>query len=157
MSLPEPIIEKIRRDVVATLGTVTRENGYSCDLIVEEANPALGNRVRDNLAVIIQAFPQKVDEEAYNFTGWLVPFEIWVVVVESESSTTSLDHRLNLVWADIVAALCKDDSYTRGNLALDTTVEEPTPTPRELNAHVAEMQVVVHVRYRHLTGNPFAQ
>ena len=157
----DPVIERIVKDLTDTLEGVTTAAGANQSLIVERPKPALGNRTRDSLAVLVTGNPVKIDGEgddgpAYGHDEWLQPFSIVVTVVESESSDASVDRRLNIIRCDVEKAVMED--HTRGGLAIDTRVMAPHIVEQEkLNANVGEIWINILVHYRTLEGDPYSQ
>src|SRR5438046_579581 len=105
-SQPIPILERIAQNLEDTLRTVTVNSGYPLDLTVERANPGVGNRDRNNLAVIVQGNPTAADSLSQAHDGWNVPFQIVCSAIEPEDSTVPIDTSLNRLWAAVVFALC---------------------------------------------------
>jgi hypothetical protein len=155
---PIPVIELIAQNVEDTLRGIVQVAGYSCDLTVERANPGVGNRDRNNLAVIVQGNPTREQDAPMQHDSWRVPFSIVCTAVESETSQTPIDARLNRLWADVIYALCgTESSRRRGGYAIDTIIDDPDFGVTATNAHEGEVTVNVTVWYRHLQGRPHEQ
>lgn len=158
-----PVIERIVRNIVETLEGVSDAAGYATTLsAVERPKPALGNRNRDQLAVVVQGKPKQVtaDENegpgAYNFVTWEQPIAVVLTVVESEASDVSIDERLNLIRSDVERAIMIDAH--RGGLALDTRIEDPEyPDPETLQSNQGEVWAIFTVHYRTRYDDPYTQ
>lgn len=152
----KPIRTRIVDDVVETLAQVTTAAAYGGNLIVERPTP-LGNRLRDNLVLVVGGNPQRVEDEAQNFIGWTMPVHCVYSARESESSETSIDERLDIAAADIEKALTQDDSNTRGGLAIDTEIGDVDFGNADLSGMSGQVVVTVMVYFRHLYGDPYSQ
>lgn len=158
----KPILTRIVDDMVETLEGVSAAAGDDRTLTVERPKQSTGNTRRDGLAVVHRGSPKMVDTDdpdggsAYNFVTWLQPFAVVLTVVESETSETSVDERLDTIRADVERALLEDG--TRGGLAIDTRLGDPEyPEPDKPNSNVGEVWVVFIVQYRTRYGDPYSQ
>lgn len=145
-----PIIELIAQNIERTINDVTTGNGYLSTLVAERGKRS--NRVRDNLVVIHQLDPDPIDAPQAHL-GWRVPFALNGYIVESDSSTTPLDQRANIMWADIVKALRVDVS--RGQYAYDTEISPPAGFPDA--GPLEGIAINIAIKYRHLENDPTAQ
>jgi hypothetical protein len=157
MDALKPLRTRIVDDVVSTLQTVLAQTGYYDDLIVEKPSPANGNRVRDNLVVVVGGNQQRVEDEAQNFVGWDLAVHCIATCIQSESSTTGVDERLDIIAADIEKALTQDPSHTRGGLAIDTEAADFDFGEIDLAGSMGQVVVTVMVRMRYLYGDPYSQ
>jgi len=151
-----PIQTQITRNIVGTLKTVTKQNGYGNTLIVERPNPSLGNRERDSLCIVVPQTPARVGTAPMSHVEWDMPYAIVCIVVESDQSDVTLDERLDSIRADVEKALTYQ-THTRGNLAIDTIVDDPDYEIDGLDAHMAYVTVNLHVKFRTLYNDPFNQ
>lgn len=157
MDAQKPIRSRIVDDVVATLETVTSAAANYATLTVEKPNPAVGNRVRDNLVVVVGGNPQRVDDEAEMFVGWDMPVHCVATCIQSETSTIGVDERLDIIAADIEKALTQSGSETRGGLAIDTEIADLDFGDADLTGMMGQVTVTVMVRMRYLYGDPYSQ
>lgn len=148
------IVELIAQNIVTTLQGVTIDNGYENTLIVERRKQAGNDPVRDCLAVVYQGDPQEGDDKPLQRRSWIQPFHVLLCAVESDSSTATIDARLNSLRADVEKALCA--APNRGGYAVDTHIRTPSIAT---NAHGDVQAVVVNVdvEYRTAWNNPYTQ
>lgn len=148
--MPYSILELIAQNILQTLNDISTGNGYSSNIVAERWT--MKNRIRDNLVVIQQLGPSKL-QAPHQHLAWLQPFELIGYTEEPEGSTTPLDQRANMMWSDIVRSLRED--VTRGGYAIDTIIDEPDPF-EQTGPHVGIVtRITVH--YRHLENDPTAQ
>lgn len=155
--MPTPIIEYIAANVLSTVQAVTAANGYD-NTVTGERLIRTGNRVRDRLVVVEQGDTKRSDldgdRDQYQAIGWVQTFYLTAYVLESESSSTAIETRLNSIRSDLEKAIMADP--TRGNYAVDTFLVGATRVTDDDSA--AEGVVVeIEVYYRVLHTNPYAQ
>jgi hypothetical protein len=154
--MPRPVVENITRDVLATLKTVKRSNGYHQDLDAERGNAELGNRSRDVLAIVTQEESEEETDAPQQYQQFNQIYAIELFVSESESSETTIEDRLNNACHDVIKALTYERaSQARDGWAIDTKFraidQELVPGAKQGTATVR-----VAVQYRILRNNPFA-
>ena len=152
------VLENITENIVGQLRTITTANGYANDASgVVRPNPGLGHDMQDNLLVVIVGNAEREWDCPEQYCQWLQEYHILCMVVESETSTTSIDARLNSIRADVESALClQRESQTRGGLAEDTILQGAEIAHSDVLAHDGVVMVNVAVRYRTQYNNPYA-
>jgi hypothetical protein len=145
----------IDQDLIETLAGVSTAAGFSNNFIVEEPDPALGNRERDALCVVGDGDPEPQDDRPINQDRYLKTYTLVFKVIESESSDdAALRGRMAGIYADVVKALTESRaSYTRNGQALGTTVGKPT---KDLDGggNSGDIAVPVSVLFATLHGDP---
>ena len=152
-----PIVEYIAANLLTTLSGITVANGYD-NTVTAERLVRLGNRVRDKLVVLEQGDTRRSEDvgerDQYQAIGWFQTFYVTCYAIESESSSTAIETRLNSLRSDVEKAVMVDPH--RGNYAVDTFLVSAT---RVTDAEAAAEAVVVEIEvyYRVLHTSPYTQ
>lgn len=149
--MSKTIEEQVTADVVETLRTVRRRNGYHFDLVIEQTD-ADYNIPRDLLAVLHAGDGEDEEGPSLGHVGWFKRYTAEVTLYPPNNATTPIDAMLGLAAADIHKAMMLD--YTRGGLAYDTQIVQPEKFP-DGSPPTVLVNFIVH--YRHLDGDPFNQ
>lgn len=154
--MANPIIEQITQDLVDAVETVTVANGYNQTLIVER--PVSNDEAiaaRDNLAVVREGNPSKMAQEDTSsaYIMWEHGYHIDLYAAIAENDATPLMTRLHKMRADVEKAVLVDPY--RGELAIDTRVEEPEYWVDRPG--IVGVTVVIVVQFRTLIGDPYTQ
>ena len=152
MASSAPVLEQIILQIIATLGTVTVANGFQTNVTPARPNPGLGNALQDGLA-IVSLGTAAVENPPDQAQQWRQEILIDCCVMQSESSSTSIDTRRVTMIADIAQALLA--GYTQGGLAVDTQQTEIIFSPIDYDAHVGFVTGVFEVIYRTAYGNGY--
>ncbi|MDA8376374.1 MAG: hypothetical protein M0Z50_04730 [Planctomycetia bacterium] len=152
MASNTPILEQIILDIVSNLAQVTAANGYQNNVTAVRPNPGLGNALVDGLAIV--SLGTATSEDPPNMAQqWRQEILIDCCVMQSESSTTTIDTRRITMIADIAKALLA--TYTRGGLAIDTVQTQILFSPIDYDAHIGFVTGVFEVVYRTVYGNGY--
>ena len=120
--MADSIREKIRDNVMTTLATITTGNGYA-NTVTVEARKQWGNDPADQKLVLWQLDPTEDSDAPLGDKQWEQPYAVLCFVVESETSSTAIDERINSLIADVQQVLMVDPH--RGSLANDTIIAAP--------------------------------
>jgi hypothetical protein len=149
-----PIVELIAQNIKTTLDGVTIANGYSNTLIVERRKQNGNEPIRDCLAILFQGDPTADENGPHQRIEWTMPFHVLLCAVLPDTSTTSIDARLNSLRADAEKALVA--SPNRGGYAIDTTIRDPQ-TATNKNGDVQAVLVTAEVKFRTMRSDPYSQ
>jgi hypothetical protein len=147
-----PIVELITADLVETIGQISVLSGYNTTPIVERQKRS-GNIPRDQLVVVHQGDPTP-EESSHGHSTWLQPYVITCYVIESETSSTPIDQRVNFIRCDVEKAVMAD--HHRGNLAIDTIIGKPELFDAKDGSFYG-VDVHLSVRYRTIRDDPYRQ
>ena len=152
----KPVVELITLDILSTLATITKANGYYNDIGTIERHNRLGNVPADLKCIVFQEDPTEVQEPALMHKEWNQPYSLVVFVIEPDQSTRPVDMRINLIRADIEMALVTGTSYTRGGYAIDTVIHAPEMFD-DAKGQLSGIVLHCEVHYRTTFDNPSAQ
>jgi hypothetical protein len=147
-----PIVELISQNVVDVLSRVAESTGYNGTLIVERQKRS-GNIPRDRLVVVHQDDPIPLDG-AHGHTTWNQPYVVTCYVIESETSDTPIDQRVNFIRSDVEKAVMED--VTRGGYAILTSLEKPELFDAKDGSFFG-IDVHFTVTYRTIQDDPYVQ
>lgn len=147
-----PTVELISQNICDTLQQISVLTGHNTTPIVERQKRS-GNTPRDMLVVVHQGDPTP-EETSHGHSTWLQPYVISCFVIESETSNTPIDQRVNFIRCDVEKAIMAD--IHRGNLAMDTILTKPEMFDAK-DGSFSGVDVHLSVRYRTLRDNPYAQ
>lgn len=121
--MADSIRERIRDNILTTLAGISTSSGYA-NTVTVEARRQWGNDPADRKLVVYQAEGSEMDVAQQNNRAkqWSQRFAVECYALESETSTTAIDDRINTLLADVEKALMVD--YGRGGLAIDTSIVE---------------------------------
>ena len=109
MSAPTvSVLERIALDIVQSLGDLKTANANYQNIVTDilRPNPGLGNEMVDRRLIVYQGEVVREWDCPETMTQWLQDFGVLCMVVESESSTTAIDSRLNSLATDVEQCLC---------------------------------------------------
>jgi len=138
-----PVLNLIMANVATTIAGITKANGFNCDLTVNRLSQ-LPPSPSPGLAMIRREKPEQITEDVPQwFVQWRQPISIFVAFPPASDQLPPLDDQLGIYLADISDAMQVD--YTRGGLAIDTTVAEPSEEiPPEGTFYVAAVVTVIY-------------
>jgi hypothetical protein len=151
--MPTSIREQIRDNLMTTLATISTSSGYA-NTVTVEARQQWGNAPADRKIVLWQLDPTEEQDGPLGYKQWSQPYAAIAYAVESESSSTAIDERINSLVSDIAKVLMVDPH--RGNLAIDTITGVPENIDDESGA-LAGVVFNFTVRYRHNETDPTSQ
>lgn len=164
--MANPINEKIALAVLARMQSITTANSYDFDAVPVRYTPTIakrGPRYQDHLLVLyegeetIEPDPPQQDEQK------IKAFRADYYIVESESSSTAIDQRLNIGAANIEKAITADTASVHtgparqwDELASNTFMNGQTRfDPGEGGSQ--GISIFFNVQYRHDEDDPFTQ
>ena len=151
--MAHPIKELITQNIEETLGKVKTANGYSYDLNVRRY-VAVAKYIPEHLMCIIyQDGEDRIEQEANTKDGRELRIAVDVFIQQGPDDTTPVDQYANIVEAEMTKALLS--TYTRGDLAIDTTIDPADPFPEY--GETDGFTLLIKVRYRTKYGDPYTQ
>ena len=151
--MADSILEQIATNVLDVLGKITTDNGFE-NTVTASRHKQHGNEIADKLVVLFQEDPAKSDAAPQGHIWWVQPFAAACFVLESETSTTAVDSRINSLRSDVERALCLDRN--RIGLAVDTVIDAPNLIVDDVGG-VSGIVVRFSVHYRTLEDDPYSQ
>ena len=150
-----PIIEYIVEDIKDAIDAITIANGFNQTLTAIRPKRSDFKDVtpKDGDVLIWQADELESAAESFGTEDWTQPFVLEAVVLDSDTSETSIDTRLNQVRADIQKKLRED--ITRGGYAYDTLLR---PSAKfDDGEGFSGIAVLIEVRYRVREADPYTK
>ena len=151
-----PVNERITQDIVDTLKTIRKVNGYANDVTVERIKKG-GNAplAGQSLAVVRQGSPIRVPEESIGQDWWEQPYFIDCYINPAEDLTEPPDKAMNIFRADVEKALTyQEASLNRGGLAQETIIKSPGYFVMPSSGRFV-VQVNIAVRFATEKNNPY--
>jgi hypothetical protein len=140
--MDKPIVQQIADQLKSTLIGVTKNAGYSIDLIVEERDLPINN-LKDNLCVVVMEDVEESTDDSRDqqesTLWWWAKFTVFVCLIGTDNGTKQLDARQNEVWADLYKHIRLDPG--RNTLAQDTIIAG-------LTRHTDGCSMPVFIKYR---------
>jgi hypothetical protein len=123
-----PIIETIAANIKTTIDAITTDAGYNQTLIGHRPRRVdfIDQNLDDKDVLIVQTDMESSDEERpITSAQWRQHFDIVAYIVDPDTSTETIDTRINQVAADIMKALMVDPNrgFTDGSV-VDTTIHK---------------------------------
>ena len=154
ISVGDPVIELIAKNLETAINAITVANGYKQTLkAVRPRRNDFSDITPDDLTVLIKQADEEQGQEPIGTQDWTQPFLLMAIVLDSDSATASIDTRINQVRADIQKKLLVD--VTRGGNAYDTTIL-PSQEFDDGNGF-SGIAVKIAVKYRTQYTNPYAK
>lgn len=150
----DPIVEKIRKNVIEEVGKIRLLNGFNYDLEAEAVAPVSSpNRKRDGLAIVYQGTETIVSRAirgSKSRTHYDQPF--FIAVHAASDAGQDPDERANRMKADIQQQMMKD--RTRNGEAIDTKLGQPQKFAVTQGGMIGWL-VRINVEYRVLETDPY--
>ncbi len=148
-----PIKEDIAANMLTTLNGVTTGNSYNQTITgIRALRIDYANVSPDDLTFILTQGEEEVVETGYGKKAWMQHYDVLCIVVDSDSSTTAVETRINQVEADIRKAVRV--APQRGVTGvLDTIVNPSSPLPDGVDFTGVILDISVH--YRHDEDDPY--
>ena len=150
-----PIIEHIAANIETTIDLITTDNGWNQTLTSKRPTAVdYKNAAWDDLDVLISQVNGDEDEGPLNVKTRNQHFDIMAIALNSESSSVTIDTRLNAIFADIEKKLMEDE--TRGTYAIDTTIHNPTFF-KDNAGGLTGVNIDISIQYRTVLTDPYTQ
>ena len=122
-----PISEYIAVNIETAINAITTGNGFNQDLVaVRRKRHDFATVTPEDLKVLIlQAGEEEVEPEPVGAQEWIQIYELVALVIDSDTSSDSVETRMSKVRDDIRKKLLAD--HTRGGYAIDTVMRPATP------------------------------
>jgi len=151
-----PCVVEVLNDVIDTLGSVKRANGYHIDLQPEKPKPRMGNTWVDGRAVVWLGKGILHERQLNQYEDVWQDVMIRAHVIATDAEGDDIETKLWTVAADIEHVLTHDDTVRkRGRWAITTEWQETEPLPREADSNEADFDVRFRCHVRTRLGNRF--
>lgn len=148
-----PIKEDIAANLLTAISNVTTGNSYNQTITGKRAlRIDYASVAPDDLTFVLK----QDDEEDEPTSGiskktWIQNYTVLCIVIDSDSSTTAIETRINQVEADIRKAVRVDPQ--RDSNALDTIINPSSQLPEGVDFTGIILNITVH--YRHNEDDPY--
>lgn len=148
------ILEQIAEDIKTTINEITTENEFNQNLnAIRPRRIDFLEGFNDLDVLINQVEAEQLDGPTMCFQ-WLQFYVLTAFVIDSDTSTTSIDTRLNAVAADIQKKLIEDQ--TRDGLAELTGIDSVTPFDGDPGEPTG-IAIKIWVQYLTKDDDPYSQ
>lgn len=163
-----PVLERIAVKVAERIARITPEyyeSELDSDLPVQRPNRVDGIKFRHNSIAILQGDPESNADYAHEGNppaiAWTQPFQIYCLVIPSDTVTTPIDSLANLLVADVQRSLCANsvgvrsvDWHNWDGLAVNSNIG-PTAEFLRNDGSYAGRVFTLNVIYRVDETNPY--
>jgi len=149
-----PIIELIAENIKASINAITTVNGYNQDL--KASRPKRSNFLLESWndldVIIIQGNVDRLTD-SMGLVTWRQNFSLMAIVIDSSTSTDSIDTRCNQVRSDIEKKVMSD--IRQSELAFDTVCSGANPFITD-DGVLSGISVNISVDYRTKEDDPYS-
>lgn len=158
-----PVLERITQNIIDTLATIMKENGYSVDAKVKKINPGVGDSTFDG-QILVALGDLKIEgdrpETSNQFRQeFLICCDVKLSELAGDPDLERLRtlRRAEIEWALTTEAFSSGDrpNQTRGGLAEDTILTGITLPAIDPSSHETFAVLHFEVLYRTQFNNPF--
>jgi len=147
-----PIKELIAANLLTAISNVTTGNSYNQTITGKRAlRIDYASVAPDDLTFVLKQDDEEEVVSAHNKKTWKQSYTVLCIVVDSDSSTTAVETRINQVEADIRKAVRVDPQ--RDSNALDTIINPSSQLPEGVDFTGIILNITVH--YRHNEDDPY--